>query len=122
MVKKAHKSLLKQIFVISLVVNFAGCAFSIGTVYAGNNEVKSSHNCSDTNNQTGENFTLTNHHLLSQPQPLDNFNVVLPEISFDQVLSNLSTINFNRVEIINNQGAPPLSEPLKVGVVNSKIW
>lgn len=110
--------IIKKFLIIFLVINFFGCALSVGTVSA--QTESSGHGCAQSENNNF--FNLDNHHLLSQPQPNEILDLVLPEISFILNSIELTDYYLNSAEIINNQGAPPLFEPLKTGIVNTKTW
>lgn len=112
----------KKWLIFTLITAFIVCSFSFNTVHAAEVKNKDTHHNSHHSGQTEKLSHVSEHHLLTQPE-IANTAVVLPSfiIKVVNLLDNVEMVK-TQTEIINNQGAPPLLEPLKVGVVNSKIW
>ena len=126
--KKFKNNKIAGFSTIMIIVAFVVCAASVSTAHAfemsKQNSSHSHHGMTDNQQHSdGMSGHLSEHHLLSQPNQINLLNIILPQALNDEVVEkSLFESNSNKTEIINNQGAPPLSEPLKTGIVNTKSW
>lgn len=124
--KQFKNSQITKYSVITVIIAFVVCAVSITTVHAlsaGKKVSGHAHSSTKTTNNTPTQLHVSEHHLLTQPNAIDTFNVALPVDSTGLLtVSKLSDVNLDKIEVVNNQGAPPLLAPLKTGIVNPKIW
>jgi len=122
--KKFKNNKIANFSAVFLAIAFVVCSLSVSTahVLAANSHANHAVPCGGQTD-TGDLVQISEHHLLTQPAPIDALNIVLPVAINNFSILSLSTITqYNKIEIINNQGAPPLKEPLGLGIVNTKVW